>query len=354
MSTEPLRKDNHYTPRVYLKHFARDGTNLRVYRTLVSHSHIELWKPGTTKGAGHLEHLYTRIAAGGESDDIEHYLTEQYDTPAAEALAKATSDDRLAPNDWEQLIRFLTAQIVRTPAYFLRNQTRWKRSMDEALETAAQKVIGSGTAHFPCSNVELSTQNTDHLVPISIRWTTDPAKKTGQLHVAALVGRGRWLEAIKSVPNGSSGRMLLNYKWTILRPATGLSWFTSDDPVLRLNDAHPDSFSFEASIGEHGTQILLPLSPTHLLYTQVGHTVPPRGTILPAAKTMRIRLALARHAHRYVFAAEPIDDMHVLRPRQIDQDLFNRESTQWKTWRTEQDLAEQQLFLDGPSVEKSV
>jgi hypothetical protein len=63
-------------------------------------------------------HLYTRIAAGEESDEVEKWLDREFEGPAEESLHKATSEARLTPDDWRRLVCFLAAQDVRTPARF--------------------------------------------------------------------------------------------------------------------------------------------------------------------------------------------------------------------------------------------
>jgi hypothetical protein len=111
-----MHRDNHYVPRSYLKRWTHDGSRLWLYRVLVPHARVPLWRETSTRGITYHEHLYTRVAASGESDEIERWLDAEFDAPAEEAIAKAVANKRLSPHDWRLLARFFAAQDVRTPA----------------------------------------------------------------------------------------------------------------------------------------------------------------------------------------------------------------------------------------------
>jgi hypothetical protein len=114
MADDQLRRQNHYVSRGYLRRWATDG-HVWVYRLLVPGSTSPLWKRRSVRSVAHHAHLYTRTVGGIESDEIERWLAEEIEDPAREPLDKATSDQRLSPNDWNCILRFLAAQYVRTP-----------------------------------------------------------------------------------------------------------------------------------------------------------------------------------------------------------------------------------------------
>lgn len=116
MSQSEVTRNNHYVPRSYLKRWADEIGRVWSYRVLVSHRNVPLWKQRSTKGLAYHEHLYTRLIATGETDDIERWLNNEFESPAQESIDKAVSNGRLAATDWEKLVRFLAAQDVRTPA----------------------------------------------------------------------------------------------------------------------------------------------------------------------------------------------------------------------------------------------
>src|SRR5207245_423998 len=133
-----FQRDNHYVSCLYLKRFAASPGRVWTYRTLVAHSRVPVWKLAAIKGVAYRAHLYTRLAAGVPTDEIERWLNADFETPAEEALMKATADMRLSPTDWHNLVRFLAAQDVRTPARLAENLQRWKDSPRNARRNSSR------------------------------------------------------------------------------------------------------------------------------------------------------------------------------------------------------------------------
>lgn len=104
-----LREKNHYVPECYLKRWENRFGKVYVYRTLVSHPNVPVWKPFTTSAIAYRKHLYTQIISGSESDEIEKWLDREFESPANAVLDKATAGGRLSKDDWEILIKFLAA-----------------------------------------------------------------------------------------------------------------------------------------------------------------------------------------------------------------------------------------------------
>src|SRR5271168_1916025 len=110
------QSENHYVPCLYLKRFGSSSGRVLTYRLLVDHSRVPLWKETSVRGIAYHAHLYTRIVSGTQTDEVEKWLNAEFETPAEEALKRATGGSRLSPTDWHNLVRFLAAQDVRTPA----------------------------------------------------------------------------------------------------------------------------------------------------------------------------------------------------------------------------------------------
>ena len=165
MSATTLSRDNHYVPCVHLRAFAGPDGRIFSYRMLVPDPRVQIWKPSSVRGVGYHLHLYTAVIAGAETDEFEKWLERDIETPAAEPLRIATSEGSLTPQDWEKVIRFLAAQIVRTPAHFVKNVARWRadtpKMLNEVLESAVEKLKAaklSGTqVSMPGARRTLST-----------------------------------------------------------------------------------------------------------------------------------------------------------------------------------------------------
>ena len=146
-----LTRDNHFVPQFYLKNFATASGEVREYRTLVSHSSVPVWKPVNVAGTGYEKNLYTRILRGEETDDIEQWLNREFESPAKEPFQKVLADEELTRGDWEILVRFLASQIVRTPAFLIKNLPIWNQmapgirtDLERRLRLACAKRKASG------------------------------------------------------------------------------------------------------------------------------------------------------------------------------------------------------------------
>ena len=69
-----LHVKNHFVARSYLKNWQDNNGKIWVYRTLVNHPNVPLWKPATVAGVAFQHHLYTRVGSGTGSDEIETWF----------------------------------------------------------------------------------------------------------------------------------------------------------------------------------------------------------------------------------------------------------------------------------------
>lgn len=174
----------------------------------------------------------------------------------------------------------------------------------------------------------------------------------GEIGAEMLVGRQLWLWTIKRALNRNI-KALLQHRWTILCPPKGTRWFTSDNPVIRLNYNSLADYNFDGGWGSRGTAIFLPLDHEHLLFTQVGSRPPQRGERMTSEQAQLIRRFTAEHAWRMIFAGEPADEIAALRPRIVDPAGFEHESAQWANWHSQQTEAEREIESKFPEVRSS-
>jgi hypothetical protein len=129
------------------------------------------------------------------------------------------------------------------------------------------------------------------------------------------------------------------------RKCSGMDGAPGDDPVVRLNFRSKDDYDFKGGWGKHGTDIFLPLSPHHLLFTEIGAVSYPRQT--PSCHHARqIRKFIAEHAHRRIYSSAEYDKIPELRPRVVNLMEFRREKALWDQWYENQTQAERDLLQD--------
>ena len=336
-----FHRNNHYVPQNYLKRWSSDGLKIWSYCILVNDQKVPFWKLHSIRGVAFHAHLYTRISAGSETDEFECWFEKEFETPVQEALDKVTSDRHLTPNDWERLIRFAAAQNVRTPSKLSISMERWRTEMPELLNNTLQKAVqdlgeANRTGNLPKNN---NIKNTD-IFPLRV--TREPLPNTDKslLKVETIIGRSMWLYGIKHILTNTV-KVLLQHKWCILHAAPGIEWATSDDPVICLNYYENRSYDFGGGWGNKGSEIIFPLSPHHILYTKIGHRSPYCKEVTYELSTLFQRM-IVEHAHRWIFAKNPSQEIEVLRPRKIDAIACNNEMEAWKNWHDEQSSAEKE------------
>ncbi len=194
---------------------------------------------------------------------------------------------------------------------------------------------------------EIEAPPSGDFFPIRVTTERVPGQQFGKLKAEIVVGRSLWLYEIKHLITETAAA-LHQHKWTILSPPADLRWFTSDDPVIRLNFYGPGKYDFKGGWGNPGTDIFFPLSPHHLLYTEVGKRPPLRGVRLERDLAEMIRRFIAEHADRMIIAVDPDLDVPRLRPRIVNATLFRAEAEQWRRWHEDQSAGERELMDQGP------
>lgn len=337
---QELRVDNHYVSSGYLKRWASEGKIL-TYRLLVPHERYPVWKPYSLSAIPKHRHLYTRIAAGGETDEFERWLDSEFESPADSALERAVFDGRLSRDDWRVLARFVAAQDLRTPtrlsSLVQRLATTLPETLQDTVENSVRELEAAVKEGRPLRMPKLHG-STDFPARVTIERSALPGGG-GQLRVEAVAGRAMWLFQVRHSLS-SIIHVLEGHHWTILRAPKGSMWPTSDDPVIRLNYHSPEKYDFEGGWGSVGTEIFMPLGPSHLLYTKIGSAPPPKGTRMSEDFFQLSQRLIVEHAHRFIFGTVQNPQVADIRARVVDATMFRAERAQWERWHQEQSEAE--------------
>ena len=245
---------------------------------------------------------------------------------------------------WQALIRYAFAQNQRTPARMTEILRRQQDTFPEIAQDTLRRAVRmleekSANPDAPRASPRIDATG----LPVRVRREPGPDASKERLHLEALVGRSSWLWGLRQLLTTSIAKAP-KYDWTILQCPPGRSWITSDDPVVRLNFYRDGRYDFRGGWGRRGTEILFPLSPSALLYTQVGKK-PPRQKTASVVQVDRLNWILAKHASRLVFAQEPTDWVRAVRPRTVDRAAFNEEQKAWAQWHRVQSDAEQEFGM---------
>lgn len=340
-SNRILKRDNHYVPSVYLKQWATNGL-LPTYRLLVPHERVHLWKRASLKGIAFHRSLYTYIGREGETDEFETWLDRAFEAPAEPVIARAIRGAPLSVDDWQTLVRFTAAQDVRTPR-------RLREFMDrqaQALPPLMERTLTEGVRKFQDGSWKNQPQPSHpSLAPAPDLFQvkiTDSGVDMATVRVETTIGRRMWIACCRMLLEQTLHR-LIRHRWTIWRAPPGLTWPTSDNPVVRLNYYGLGQYDLRGGWGRTNGEILMPLSPTALLYTKVGERPPPRGSIMPEPVAQSIRRILVENTDRMVFD-QTESDVPLLRPRHVDAAAWAQEQEAWKNWDPEQSAAEHAVW----------
>ncbi|HVT98052.1 MAG TPA: DUF4238 domain-containing protein [Acidobacteriaceae bacterium] len=338
-----LTRDNHFVPQLYLKNFASASGEVYEYRILVSHSRVPLWKPVHVAGTGYERNLYTRLVSGEDADDIEQWLNREFETPANEAIQRVLQDRELSRNDWERLARFLASQIVRTPAFLIKNLPRWNQMAPKVLEQTMRDVEERlREAKRLGQQVIIDNPSSDtEYVPIRVERKDLPEEKRVQLTTKMVVGRGLWFYSMKHLLTKTL-KVLPRHNWEILEAPVGLPWFTSDDPAICLNFRSDTDYDFDGGWNRERGNILFPLSPRHLMVTEIGGTF--FGRRVPSRYHARLfRRIIAQHSHRRIYSSAIEEKIPQLKPRTVDAKALQTERALWVSYYEDQSSAERAL-----------
>lgn len=332
LKMENFKKDNHFVPKMYLRQWSEDGIRVHMYRLLVSSETVPLWKLSYIKGIARHEHLYTRIVGGAQSDEFERWIGEDFESPAATAIEMVAKGLRLSKDEWWNLVRFLAAQDVRTPARLIESLKRWHQTVPSMIEdTTRRAILNIEKRKESKKDASRPPPKYSELLPIRVHVQPNENGVGGALRVETDIGRGYWLFQMKHLLT-KTANILHKHRWSMIIPPGDVEWITSDDPVIKLNFQAENQFDFGGGWDSQGSEILMPVSPKRLMYTRIGDRKLPREIFIDLDRAQLINRMIIRHAHRLIFATQPREDVSVFRPRKVDMAMVNDEKRQWSEW----------------------
>ena len=340
-----ITRDSHYIAQASLRRWSIDGTRVYAYRTLVSRPEVPEWRLRPIRGLAYQPDLYTSFAGGREVDDFEHWIAKEYEDPGLEAVDKLLANCRMTTSDWQCIARFVAVQDVRTPLNFIEFMKLCGEQMPNILEECVNEYqrharIGDGSTE---SNPALDAFAQSFSVHVERTGEQDSGKAVVRVEAPP---RKLWLASIRHVL-ADAATVLGQHRWSIATPHADEEWPLTDHPVLRLNYYNHGQYDFGGGWGHRGSEIIMPLSPRHLLYVQVGTKLQNRFTFSREATRLVQRLIVER-GHRWIFALHQAPWVAQFKPRKIDQAAFSAEQDAWSRWHKEQTQAEMSLGSNVP------
>ncbi|MBA3073528.1 MAG: DUF4238 domain-containing protein [Anaerolineae bacterium] len=334
--------DNHYVPKLYLKQWSDDGLHIWAYRLLVSNENVPEWYHRSLEKTAFLRDLYTEIENEEEIDEFEKWLESEFENPVQESIRKVLKDNPLSSGDWEKLASFLGAQDLRTPQSYLESTDRWKRTLPDLMEKTLNDSVRKLENKGLMKNIKNSPNDDfnfyNEVLEINVVKSSESENGQGYVKAEVTVGRKFWLQSQRFALTKTI-KALKEHKWCIVHPAHGHQWFTSDNPVIKLNDYGNGTYDLKGGWGRKGGNIIMPISPRHLLFTQIGDDLPDRRT-LTSDQTRHFQRIIAERAFRWLYARESLAIIPKIRSRLVDPEAYKFEEEQWRNWHKIQKQAE--------------
>jgi hypothetical protein len=323
-----------------LKRWSIDGTQLFTYRILVPSANFPEWKLRAISGLAYHRDLFTSCAGGIELDDFEKWVNVEYEQPGLEAIDKLLSGSRLTSADWHSMILFVAAQDVRTPLHYIESKPRWEQQITELFGWTMPKLIKQFEEAAEQGIVLKQKVERNEFTDIFKVAVEPPVNSDSgaRIRAEAVPGRRFWIATMRRHLT-KTAKILCSHRWSVAEPAGDAEWPLTDHPVLRLNYYKSGNYDFGGGWGKHGVQIMMPVSPRHLLYVHVGKKAGNRFTFSPDL-TQAVQRFLVERAHRWVFATQPADWVAKLRTRTVNPEMFEEEEKAWGDFHRDQSQSE--------------
>ena len=330
---------NHYVPRFYLKNWSMDGNTIHTYSILVSNSKVPYWTQQSIRTSAVWNDFYTRLEGDKEVDDFEHWVDRKFEAPAKPIFKKLLSEQRISREESIVLSHYVFAQYVRTPAAYLRLTEQSLRIFPQALQETVLKLNKVAADIQRGGSVpQVSDTIENNLLPMKV--VLD--KENSMVEVKTIIGRGSYLHDLKHLLS-STIKIVEDHDWQVLHASEDISFPTSDDPVICLNYRNEDDYDFKGGWGQKNCNILMPLSPRLILFTQVGERGAYDNLDFSPQYSRLFRRMIIQHAHRYVYAAQPQRGMLELNARIVNRNMYEEEKQRMAGWHIEQTQAEKNL-----------
>jgi hypothetical protein len=171
------------------------------------------------------------------------------------------------------------------------------------------------------------------IIKVNVEPSDDPQLGKSRLRSEVPVGRRLWIAAVRHLTR--TAKILCNHRWSVAEPYGDAQWPLTDHPVLKLNYHGPGRYDFGGGWGSTGTEIMMPVSPRHLLFVHVGRKIDNRFAF-STKNTQLVQRLLFERAHRWVFATRQEEWITKVRSRHVDPEVCEAEEKAWEEFHPDQ------------------
>lgn len=322
-----MKRNNHYNSQMYLKAWECEKNKTMVYDLLVSDERVPLWSKKSIENLCSIDSLFVRLKNQHEIDDIENWFEHRFETPAKLPLEKAISGAKI--NWWEmhKLVDFMACHIVRTPVFIEKVLKKGQNEIKEIFEKECKDIQNINKDEI---NKKIKAMdNNSSMFPFKMERVKEN-KENELWKIETIIGKQFYLWIMKWLLENTAEE-LHKHNWTILTVHPYIKIPTSDDPVICLNYYSDREYDFGGGWGRKNGNIIFPISPNRILYTQIGTTYN-KNTNLDYETSLRLKKIIIEHAHRKIISSYEDQEVTFIRKRYVNRDMFNYEKNIWKNF----------------------
>jgi hypothetical protein len=225
--TRPIQ--HHFVTRAYLENFTDANGQLHIYER----GKGKPFQLSPEKAARQRNYYAVKKPDGTYDDAIEHLLDEKIESPAVAVIRKlATSSDQLSWDDRIALAGWISFQELRTPL-----QRSGIESIAANLVKKTMQMMARTPGAVEDGLAKLKEQGKEYGV------TAEELRKSieedaFEIQINPILSLEVMMQAEEFVP------MFAEMKWTLLTAANGVSFVTSDHPVIRHDPDKSSPFRF--------------------------------------------------------------------------------------------------------------
>lgn len=321
-----IARDSHYVPQATLRRWSGPDGRVAAYRTLVSHERVPEWERHAVKSLAWQRDLYTTFDGDQEGDAFERFLAREIEEPGQAAIETLLARGRMRPESWQCIARFVAAQQMRTPLYFV----EWVRRTNEDIPAALEETVRDvreGTGE-DLKQQRVTSYTDDHL---RVRLRLPAAQREPALVTAEVSSsRALWIASVRHLLTNRLD-VIGAHRWRAVEPHGDAEWPLTDHPVVTLNYYGPGRYDFGAGWARPGSTFVLPVSPKIAVYTEVGSRKT-GGFVFSAEQTREVQEIMVRRALRWILARSPLTWLRDVRPRVVNAEAYSTEQASWRRW----------------------
>lgn len=316
-----MKINNHYVPQVYLKQWSKKN-KIFSYELLVPNNNCPIWKKNSISTTSSLNYLYLYDDNNQLTEELENFFSNEIEEYFPNFIKKINNYDLLTSEDSEYISKLVASQYLRTLHGYLRCKDMLSKTMENTFNETVKEVTEKFKSNSINNDQLKSLDKNDNLLTFHTKIHNQKDVES-YLEFKCIIGKSMWIYSINYLLSGTF-KVLNNISWCIYDAPEHFEWVTSDDPVIFLNYYGENNYDFKGGWGNKNTNVIFPLSPTKLLFAQIGLTQEALYKKADLSFANFIQKFIVENAFLKIYASKENTTVPQIRPRTVNKKEFLR------------------------------